>query len=106
MNKVHVKRNDLVMVINGKDKGKTGKVLSVFPQTGRAIVEGINLMKKHTRRTREDQQGGIIQKEASLSISNLMLYCNRCHKATRTSVNILKDGSKNRVCRLCREVIA
>lgn len=101
-----LKKNDTVMVITGKDKGKTGKVLRVLPREGRAIVEGLNFIKKHTRKTREDQTEGIIQKERPIRFSNLMLYCTRCSRPTRIGIDILKDGSKARKCRKCGEIIS
>ena len=100
-----VRKNDMVVCRAGKDKGKKGKVLSVFPKRNRVIVEGVNFIKRHTRKTREDRQGGIIQREASVHISNLMLFCNKCNKAVRVGFTLLKDGKKVRVCKKCREVI-
>lgn len=100
-----IKKNDLVVCCSGKDKGKKGKVLFVFPQQKKIIAEGINLIKKHTRKTREDQQGGIVQKEAPINISKLMLLCTKCNKATRVGFSFLKDGSKIRVCKKCNETI-
>jgi len=100
-----VRKNDIVVCRRGKDKGKKGKVLSVFPKQNRAIVENINFIKRHTRKTREDREGGIIQKEASIHISNLALFCNKCNKATRVGFRLLKDGSRTRVCKRCNEVI-
>lgn len=100
-----IRKNDIVECLAGKDKGKKGKVLSVLPKQNRAIVEGINFIKRHTRKTREDQQGGILQREASIHISNLMHFCNKCNKATRVGFTMLKDGSKARICKKCREVI-
>ena len=100
-----IRKNDIVVCCAGKDRGKKGKALAVFPERNRAIVEGINLIKRHTRKTRQDQQGGIIQKEASIHVSNLMLFCNKCNKAARISYTSLKDGSKVRRCKRCREVI-
>ncbi|NQS99513.1 MAG: 50S ribosomal protein L24 [Candidatus Omnitrophica bacterium] len=100
-----VKKNDMVRCCAGRDKGKKGKVLSVLPEEKRVIVEGINFIKRHTRKTREDQQGGIIQKEAPIDISNLMLLCSKCNKPTRVGFTLLKDGTKARVCKKCNEVI-
>lgn len=102
---LRIKRDDLVYVITGEDRGKKGKVLKVYPNTNRVIVEGINLMKKHRRRTREDQQGGIVQIEKPINISNLMFFCKHCNRPARLAVSILKDGSKTRICRKCKEVI-
>jgi len=100
-----IKKNDTVKILTGKDKGKTGKVLTVFPGTGRALVQGLNLVKKHARRTKEDQQGGVIQKESPLHISNLMVVCQKCNKPTRVSFSMLSDGTKTRICRKCKELI-
>ena len=100
-----IRKNDTVVCCTGRDKGKKGKVLSILPQKKQAIVEGVNFIKRHSRKTRQDQQGGIIQKEGPINISNLMLFCSKCNKATRAGFNLLKDGSKVRICRKCREVI-
>jgi len=100
-----IKKNDTVMVIAGRDKGKKGKVLTVFPSTGRALVEGVNFVKKHMRRTKEDQQGGIIQKESSINLSNLALFCKGCNRPTRVGISVLSDGTKARYCKKCKEVV-
>jgi len=102
---LHVKKNDTVKVLAGKDKGKSGKVLRVFPSRGRAIVQGANFVKKHARQTRQDQQGGIVQREASIDMSNLAVVCKGCNRPTRAGVDILKDGSRVRYCRKCKEVL-
>ena len=99
-----IKKNDTVVVIAGKDKGKAGKVLIVFPRINKSIVEGINFVKKHVRRTREDQKGGIIQREAPIQVSNLAIFCKGCNKPTKVGYNILKDGTKSRYCKKCNEV--
>lgn len=91
----------MVEVIAGKDKGKKGKVLYVFPKLGRAIVENINMMKKAQRKTQDNQKGGIIEVEAMISLSNLMLVCKQCNKRVRTKISVLKDGTKNRECKQC-----
>jgi len=100
-----IKKNDTVRVLIGKDRGKTGKVIAVFPKKNRATVQGINLVKKHTRRTREDQQGGVIQKESAIHISNLMVVCQKCGKAARVGFSTLSDGTKVRTCLKCKEII-
>lgn len=99
-----IKKNDTVLVLTGKNKGKSGKVLAVLVARNRAIVEGVNLVKKHARRTRDDQQGGIVQKEASIHLSNLAVFCKGCNGATKVGFNILKDGTKTRFCKKCKEV--
>ena len=103
MNKI--KKNDVVHILSGKDKGKSGKVFRVFPLTGRALVEGINYVKKHVRKSKNDQKGGIISKESPISLSNLALFCKSCNKTARVSVNVLADGTKSRLCKRCKEVL-
>lgn len=102
-NKIHVRKNDTVMVISGKDKGKTGEVLSVMPKTGKIIVKGVNVVTKHQKPNRANMQGGIIQKEAPLYSSKVMLYCDKCKSVTRISHKLLEDGTKVRVCKKCGE---
>jgi len=89
----------------GKDKGKKGKVLRVIPVTGRALVEGINFVKKHARKTKQDQQGGIIQMELPINSSNLSISCPKCNRPARTRVKDLADGTKMRSCVRCGEAI-
>ncbi|MBI4335154.1 MAG: 50S ribosomal protein L24 [Candidatus Omnitrophica bacterium] len=101
MNKI--KKNDTVKVMAGRDKGKTGRVLAVYPETGRALVEGVNFVKKHARRTQQDQQGGIVSKESPLKISKVMFLCKSCGKPTRVGLTMLGDGTKARQCKRCGE---
>jgi len=103
--KLHVKKNDMVKIIAGKDQGKTGKVLRIFPAKGRVVVESINVVKRHTRPNQLNPEGGIVEKEAPLSISNVMLVCGSCNQATRTGIRILEDGSKSRYCKKCNESV-
>ena len=102
-NKMHVRKSDTVMVLSGKDKGKTGEVLSVMPKTGKIIVKGINVVTKHQKPNRANMQGGIIQKEAPVYSSKVMLYCDKCKSVTRISHKLLEDGTKVRVCKKCGE---
>ncbi len=104
MLKFKIRKNDRVQVITGKDRGKVGKVLRVIPRKSRAIVEGVNIVKKHQKPT-PGSQGGIIEKEASIHISNLMLICPKCTDPVRVGYKILEDGSKVRICKKCGEVI-
>lgn len=97
--KVHVRKNDTVVVISGKDKGKTGEVLSVNPKTGRVLVKGVNVVTKHQKPSRTNMQGGIVNIEAAINSSKVMLYCEKCKNATRISHKVLEDGSKVRVCK-------
>jgi large subunit ribosomal protein L24 len=103
--KLHIKRNDKVMVIAGKEKGKIGTVLKVIPQNERAVVEKLNIVKRHTRPGGKSAQGGIIEKEASIHISNLMLVCGKCAEQARVGKKVLEDGSKVRFCKKCGEIL-
>ena len=100
-----ITRNNIVKVLTGKDRGKQGKVLKVFPKKKKLLVEGINFIKKHTRQTKQDTKGGIIQKESPIHVSNLMLICKKCNKPTRIGAKIMNDGSVVRVCKKCKETI-
>ncbi|KJS16760.1 MAG: 50S ribosomal protein L24 [Peptococcaceae bacterium BRH_c4b] len=105
MPKIQVRTGDTVMVISGKNKGKKGKVVSVQPDKSRVIVEDINVVKRHTKPTQKMPQGGIVEKEAPIHSSNVLLYCNKCNKTTRISKKFLEDGKKVRVCKQCGEVL-
>ena len=105
MEKVHIKKGDTVFVLSGKDKDKKGKVIKVFPQKKKAIVEGINMATKHQKPTAHMQQGGIIEIELPMNTSKLMVVCNRCNKPTRVGHKILDDGSKVRICKKCQEIL-
>ena len=102
---LHVKKNDMVMIIAGKEKGKSGKVARVFPEKGRLTVEGLNVVKRHTRPSRTNQDGGIVEKEAPLDASNVLLLCGACGKAARTGIRVLEDGRKIRFCKKCNEIV-
>lgn len=100
-----LKKNDVVYVLTGKDKGKNGKILKIFPKQKKAIVENINLVKKAKRKTQQDQQGGFLEIESPIHLSNLMLLDKKTNKPTRFGVSILKDGSKVRISKKSGEVI-
>jgi len=101
-NKVSIKKNDIVVVIAGRDKGKKGKVLKVLPKENRAIVEKVNFVKEFVRpNPQRNIQGGIMEKEAPIHISNLMIYCPECGRGVRIRKKILEDGTKIRVCHRC-----
>jgi large subunit ribosomal protein L24 len=100
-----IRRNDTVVVIAGKEKGKQGKVLAVLRAKSRVIVERVNFIKRHQRPTQKVRQGGIIEREGSLHVSNVMLVCGKCGKPTRTGTQLLADGRRARVCRRCREIL-
>ena len=101
--KLHIKTNDEVYVLSGKDSGRTGVVLHVIPEKNRAIVERVNMMTQHVRRSAQSQ-GGRIEKEAPIHISNLKLICPRCNQPARTKRHQLENGFRVRVCRKCGEV--
>jgi len=100
-----IRKNDTVLVIAGKDKGKKGKVRFAYPKDERLLVEGVNFTKKHVRATGQVRQAGIIEREAPLHVSNVMLLCNKCNRPTRIGFRFLEDGKKVRICRSCGEVI-
>ena len=100
MNKVHVKTGDTVMIISGKDSGKSGKVLAVSPAEGKVLVEGLNMVTKHVKPRRQGEQGGIVKAEGALYASKVMPVCSKCGKAVRVG-HVVKDGKKVRVCKKC-----
>lgn len=100
-----IRKNDTVLVIAGKDEGKKGKVRFAYPKDERIIVEGINFIKKHSRARGQVKQAGIIELEAPIHVSNVMLLCDKCGHPTRIGFSFLGDGRKVRICRSCHEVI-
>lgn len=105
LSKLHVKKDDEVMVIAGNDKGKRGKVLKAFPKEERVVVEGINIRHKHQQPSQDMPQGGIVEREAPIHSSNVMLICNYCDQPTRTGTEVLDSGEKVRVCKECGEIV-
>ena len=99
-----IKKGDQVYVLSGKDRGKTGKVLRVWPQEERAIVERINLLTHFDRRSQQNQAGGIVQREGPLALSKLALFCSRCHKPSRIGWTVTGDV-KQRICRRCQGTV-
>ncbi len=102
---INIKKDDKVKVIAGKDKGKVGKVLKVIGKKNRLLVENINIMKRHTKPNAENRQGGILEREATIHWSNVMLMCNKCIEPVRVKTKTLDDGKKVRICRKCSEII-
>jgi large subunit ribosomal protein L24 len=100
-----IRKNDNVLVIAGKDKGKKGKVRFAYPRDEKIVVEGVNFIKKHTRPRGQARQAGIIEREAPMAISNVMLLCAKCGKPARIGHRVLEDGKKVRFCRVCQEVL-
>jgi len=102
---MNIRKDDMVLVIAGKDKGKRGKVRFAYPDKGRVMVEGVNFIKKHSKAQGQARQAGIIEREASIPVSNVMLLCSKCNKPARVGFRFLADGRKVRFCRSCGEVI-
>ncbi len=102
---IQIKKDDKVKVISGKDKGKVGKVLKVIGKKERLLVENINIVKRHTKPNAQNRQGGILESEAPIHWSNVMLMCNKCIEPVRVKKKTLDDGKKVRVCRKCNEII-
>jgi len=100
-----IRKNDNVVVLAGKDKGKKGKVRFVYPDKERVMVEGINMIKRHARARKQARQAGIIEREAPINISNVMLVCSKCNKSVRIGNRTLEDGKRVRYCKSCGEVI-
>jgi len=102
---MNIRKNDMVLVITGKDKGKKGKVRFTYPENKRIMVEGVNFIKKHSKAKGAARQAGIIEREAAIQVSNVMLLCSKCNHPARVGFRFLDDGKKVRFCRACGEVI-
>ena len=101
MNKMSIKKDDLVLVLSGKDKGKQGKVLEVQPKTGKVIVENVNMVTRHTKPRKQGEEGGLLKKEAAIYACKVQRVCPKCNKATRPAHKLLADGKKVCVCKKC-----
>jgi large subunit ribosomal protein L24 len=102
---VQIRKNDSVIVIGGKERGKTGKVLRVVPDKDTVIIERLNMVKRHTKPRGPQQPGGIVEKEAAIHASNIMILCDKCNAPVRVGHKILADGKKIRICRRCNEAL-
>ncbi|HEX9020399.1 MAG TPA: 50S ribosomal protein L24 [Nitrospirota bacterium] len=102
---MQIKKNDNVMVTSGKEKGKRGRVIAVYPATNRLLIEKLNMIKRHTRPTQQLRQGGIVEKESPISASNVRLICSKCDKPTTVSRQAQGDGPRVRVCSECNAAI-
>ena len=102
---MRIHKNDQVMVMTGKDSGKKGRVMKVYASEGRLLIEKINYSKVAVRKSQTNPQGGVVQMEKTISASNVMLICPRCSKPTRVAYSILADGTKQRMCKLCHELL-
>jgi large subunit ribosomal protein L24 len=100
-----IRRDDLVRVLKGRDRGKEGKIRQVNPGEGRAIVADVNIVKKHVKPGQQARQAGIIDMEAPIQLSNLALVCTKCHKPTRVGIRVLENGTRARFCKKCEELI-
>jgi len=104
--KYPVRKNDMVMVVAGRERGKTGKVLKVLPAKGRVIIERLNIVKRHSKPRGAASPGGIVEKEAPIDISNVMVFCERCNAPVRVGIKRAEaDGARSRVCRRCGEAL-
>lgn len=103
--RLKVKKGDTVVVITGKDSGRKGKIVEVLPKQSRVVVEGVNVVKRHTKPTQKMPQGGIVEKAAPIHSSNVMMFCSKCGKPTRVGKKILDNGNKVRFCKKCGEVL-
>jgi large subunit ribosomal protein L24 len=102
---VQIRKNDSVMVIAGRERGKTGKVLRVLPEKDALVIERVNLVKRHSKPRGPQQPGGIVEKEASIHASNIMIMCDKCNAPVRIGHKQLGDGKKVRICRRCGEAL-
>jgi large subunit ribosomal protein L24 len=102
---VQIRKNDSVIVIGGKERGKTGKVLRVVPDKDAVIIERLNMVKRHTKPRGPQQPGGIVEKEAAIHASNIMILCDKCNAPVRVGHKTLADGKKIRICRRCNEAL-
>jgi large subunit ribosomal protein L24 len=103
--KVRLRKNDTVMVIKGRERGKTGKVLRVVPAQNRVVIERLNLVKRHSKASGPARAGGIIEKEAPLRLENVMIMCERCNAPVRVGIKVMPDKSRTRVCRRCGDAL-
>jgi large subunit ribosomal protein L24 len=103
--KFKIRKNDTVMVVKGRDRGKTGKVMRVLPTEGRVLVERLGIVKRHSKPRGAQSPGGIVEKESAFRIENVMFFCDRCNAPVRLGVKVAGDGERLRVCRRCNEAV-
>ena len=103
--KSKLKKGDTVIVITGRERGKTGKILSLNVGESRVVVEKLNMIKRHTKHSQKVRQGGILEREAPMDLSNVMLLCGNCQKPVRVGIKMLADGQRVRICKQCKQVI-
>ena len=103
--KFNLKKDDIVQVLSGKEKGKKGKILALFPESGKVTIEKLNMLKRHMKSDGKSRQAGIVEKEGSIHVSNVLIVCDKCGKGVRIKRKKLEDGKRVRVCKKCEEVI-
>lgn len=103
--KTKIKKGDTVMVIAGRERGKTGKVLSLDLERGKVVVEKLNIIKRHTKPNQKNRQGGILEREAPVALSNVLLFCANCQKPVRVGIKLTEDGRRLRVCKKCGDTV-
>jgi len=103
--KVNIRKNDIVKVISGREKGKVGRVLKVDREKGRIFVEKLNMVKRHIKPGKTHPQGGIVEKEAPLAFSNVLIMCDKCNKPTRIAMQVDPGGKRNRACKRCGDIL-
>lgn len=103
--KIYLKKDDIVQVLTGKEKGKKGKILAMFSESGTVTIEKLNMVKRHMKGDGKSRQAGIVEKEGSIHMSNVLIVCDKCGKGVRIKRKKLEDGKRVRVCRKCEEVI-
>ena len=103
--KNNLKKDDIVQIITGKEKGKKGKILALFSESGTVTVEKLNMLKRHMKSDGKSRQAGILEKEGAIHLSNVLIVCDKCGKGVRIKRKKLEDGKRVRVCRTCEEVI-
>jgi large subunit ribosomal protein L24 len=103
--RTRIRKNDMVMVVKGRDRGKTGKVLRVAPEDGRVLIERLNVVKRHSKARGAASPGGIVEKEAPISAANVMFFCERCNAPVRLGIRFGAEGERSRVCRRCGEAV-
>ena len=102
---MNIRKNDTVLIVSGKYKGRRGRVLRVFPQKQRVLIEGINMIKRHTKPTKQNQQGGIVEKEAPIHVSNVMPWCEAANAPSRIIIRRLEDGTRVRTYKINNETL-
>jgi large subunit ribosomal protein L24 len=102
---LHIRKNDIVRVLSGKEKGKVGRVLKIDREKGRIFIEKVNMVKRHVKPGKTNPQGGIVEKEAAMAYSNVLIMCDKCNKPSRIAMRVDESGEKHRTCKRCGDVL-